>query len=62
VSEEFQPLKVSISFSLIWDFCMNTHFSHTTASDCKLSALLTIVQEWCFANGVSQNMLWTHNF
>jgi len=22
-----------VSFSLVWDFCMNSHFSHTTASE-----------------------------
>jgi hypothetical protein len=56
-----QCLKVSV-FPLSWDFCIYSHLSHITPSEYKLSILLFIVHEWCFANGFSQNMLWAHNF
>jgi len=51
-----------ISFFLVWDFCVNSHFSYTTAIESKFSVLLTIVQERRFASGFSQNILWTHSF
>jgi hypothetical protein len=61
VSEELQLLKVS-AFPLSGEFSMNNHFTHTTASECRLSILLTTAQEWCFANGFSQHKFRAYNF
>jgi hypothetical protein len=49
-----QLLKSSV-FPLSGEFFTDSHFSHTTSSKCTPSRLLTIVQEWCFASGFSQN-------
>jgi hypothetical protein len=44
-------------FTLSGKFSMSNHFTHTTSNECKPTLHLTIVQGWCFANGISQNAL-----
>jgi hypothetical protein len=61
VCEELQLLKVSM-FPLSGEFSMNSHFTHTTSSECKLSLLMIVVRNWCFTNGFRQNALRSHTF
>jgi hypothetical protein len=56
VCEELQLLNVSV-LPLSGEFSMKGHFTQRTASECKCSLLLTIVEGRCFACGVMKNVL-----
>jgi hypothetical protein len=53
VCEELQLLNVSV-LPLSGEFSMKSHFTQRTASECKCSLLLTIVEGRSFACGVTQ--------